>query len=116
MNKRYTPVISSTVTVPVVGSIKDAGGKPVPFKFSLTCNRISASEMKNRITAGGVEMKDIMKEVTTAWSGQRLIVDEETGQPAEFSEESFDALLDIGGMAMVCLSAFNKESSAHEKN
>lgn len=116
MNKRYTAVISPTVIVNVKGNLKDSSGAPVPFKFSLTCKRLQASDIKNRITGGDFDMKEVMREVTTGWSGQRLINDEETKQPAEFCPEAFDALLDISGMALVCFNAFTKESSANEKN
>ncbi|MFC5551757.1 hypothetical protein [Massilia aerilata] len=116
MSKRFTTVISPTVLVPVQGSIKDANGKPVPFKFSLTCSRLEAEDLKQRINGGGFDMKEVLKEVTSDWKGQRLVNDEETGQPAEFCPEAFDALLDIGGMALVCFNAFAKETSAHAKN
>ena len=116
MNKRYTTVISSTVAVQVKGSLKDSNGSPVPFKFTLTCKRLPASELKSRVTSGDFDVKEIMKEVTTGWQGQRLITDEDTKQPAEFCEEAFDALLDIGGMALLCFNAYAKETSANEKN
>lgn len=116
MNKRFIPVISPTVLVTVKGSTKDGNGQSVPFKFTLTCSRIPASELKNRFTSGEFDMKEILKEVTTGWNGQRLITDQETGQPAEFCPDAFDALLDIGGMALLCFNAFTKESSANEKN
>lgn len=116
MNKRFIPVISATVLVTVKGSTKDAAGQPVPFKFTLTCNRLPASNLKDRINSGEFDMKEVMKEVTTDWKGQRLIIDQESNQPAEFCPEAFDALLDISGMALVCFNAFAKESSANEKN
>lgn len=116
MTKRYSIVISSTVAVQVKGSLKDSNGSPVPFKFSLTCKRLPASELKNRVSSGDFDVKEIMKEVTTEWKGQRLINDEETKQPAEFCEEAFEALLDIGGMALLCFNAYAKETSANEKN
>lgn len=116
MNKRYVPVISETVLVSVKGSTKDGKGQPVPFKFTLTCKRLLASDLKNRFNSGEFDMKEVMREVTTDWSGQRLITDQETSQPAEFCPEAFDALLDIPGMALVCFNAFTKETSANEKN
>ncbi|MDK6079659.1 hypothetical protein [Massilia varians] len=116
MNKRFTPVISATVLVTVKGSTKDAAGLPVPFKFSLTCTRLPASVLKERIQGGEFDVKDVMKEVTTDWKGQRLITDQETGQPAEFCPEAFEAMLDISGMALLCFNAYAKESSANEKN
>lgn len=116
MTKRFISVISPTVVVPVKGTLKDAGGAAVPFKFSLICRRMLASELKNRINSGDFDMKEIIKEVTTGWQGQRLINDQEAGEPAEFCAEAFDALLDISGMALVCFNAFTKESSAAEKN
>lgn len=116
MKKRFVPVISATVAVQVKGAIKDSNGSPVPFKFTLTCDRLPASDLKNRINSGDFDMKEILKEVTTGWQGQRLITDQETNQPADFCPEAFEALLDIGGMSLVCFNAYAKESSANEKN
>ena len=116
MSKRFTTVISSTVAVLVKGAIKDANGSPVPFKFNLTCNRIPASDLKNRINSGDFDMKEVLKEITTGWKGQRLVIDEDTKEPAEFCGEAFDALLDIGGMALVCFNSYARETSANEKN
>lgn len=116
MNKRFVPVISATVAVKVKGTIKDTNGAPVPFKFTLTCSRLPASDLKNRINSGDFDMREVLKEVTTDWQGQRLITDQETKQPAEFCPEAFEALLDIGGMAVVCFNAYANESSANEKN
>ncbi len=116
MSKRFTTVISPTVLVTVKGATKDGKGQPVPFKFTLTCSRLQADDLKQRISSGEFDMKDVLREVTTDWSGQRLVIDEETTQPADFCPEAFDALLNIPGMALVCFNAFAKETSAEAKN
>ncbi|WP_314436956.1 hypothetical protein [Massilia timonae] len=116
MSKRFTTVISPTVLVAVKGATKDGLGQPVPFKFTLTCSRLQADDLKQRISGGEFDMKDVLREVTSTWAGQRLVMDQETGQPADFCPEAFDALLNISGMALVCFNAFAKETSAEAKN
>ena len=115
-SKRYVTVVSPTVTVPVSGNIKDAEGKSVAFKFTLTCSRITATEMKDRVAKCGGDLREVLKSVVTGWKGQRLVLVEGSTEPAEFCEEALDALLDIGGMVVVCLAAYNKEYLATEKN
>ncbi|MFZ3289259.1 MAG: hypothetical protein WA191_20765 [Telluria sp.] len=114
MSKKYKIVVSDTVAVQVKGALSDADGKPVSFKFTLACKRLGAEEYKARME-GESTTKDVMQEVTTGWSGQRLVL-EEDGTPAEFCADALDALLDINGMANVCFVAYGKESGAHAKN
>ena len=114
MSKKYKVVVSNTVLVPVTGSISNEAGEPVKFKFSLTCKRLAADEMKTRMEGKGT-LKDILQEVTTGWSGQRLVL-EESGDPAEFCPEALEALLDISGMSLVCFNAYGAASAAKEKN
>lgn len=116
MSKRFSIVISPTVLVTVKGATKDSKGLPAPFKFTLTCSRLPADDIKQRISSGDFDMKDVLREVTTDWAGQRLVVDQDVGQPADFCAEAFDELLNISGMALVCFNAFAKETSAEAKN
>lgn len=114
MQKKYKVAVSDTVVVTVKASIADNGGKPVPHKFTLTCQRRGAAEMLAEME-GGFNAKAFMKEVTTGWEGQRLVLNED-GSPAEFESDALDALLDISGMAMVCFAAYGNAASAQGKN
>jgi predicted SpoU family rRNA methylase len=114
MSKKYKLVVSDTVVVPVSGNLKDANGRAVSFKFSLTCRRIGADELKEKLESQ-TTIKDILREVTTGWTGQRLVL-EEDDTPAEFCDDAFDSLINIAGLAMVCFNCFVKENGAAEKN
>lgn len=115
MSKKYKIVVSDIVVVQVKGALSDENGKPVPFKFNLNCKRVGAEELSGMLTVGDGLLKDFMQEMTTGWSGQRLVL-EDDNTPAEFSADAFAALLDIGGMAMLCFNAYLKEQGAKEKN
>ena len=114
MSTKYKVVVSDTVIVPIKGSLSDDAGKPVPFRFTLTCKRMTADEFKDRMS-GEFNIKELMAEVATGWAGQRLVL-EQDGTPAEFCADAFDAMLNISGMALVCFNAYGKESGAQTKN
>ncbi|NGZ86409.1 hypothetical protein [Duganella aceris] len=115
MSTKYKTIISNTARIPVKGSISDADGNPVPFKFALICTRMSAKEMKDRLVGGEVLMQEVLQEVAKGWEKQTLVLDEDD-KPAPFNEDSFAALLEISGMAAVCFNAYVKGQAATEKN
>lgn len=114
MAKKFKIAVSNTVPVTVRATIADADGKLVNHKFTLTCERRDAEQMKE-VAIGSFNVRDFMKEVTTDWEGQRLVL-EDDGTPAAFEPDALDALLNIGGLAMVCFIAYGKDSAAQAKN
>jgi len=114
MAKKYKIAVSNTVPVVVKATIADEHGKLVNHKFTLTCERRDAEQMKD-VVAGSFNARDFMKEVTTGWEGQRLVL-EEDGSPAAFEPDALEALLNIGGLAMVAFIAYGKDSAAQAKN
>jgi hypothetical protein len=116
MSKKFVVVVSNMVQVVVEGKLADENGGSKPFKFTLTCKRMSANQFKEKIDSPDFRAQDVMAEVTTGWSGQRLVMEEDGVTPAEFCPEALDALLDISGMAMTCFQAFGKASGAQAKN
>lgn len=112
--KKFKLAVSNIVTVLVKATIADEGGKPVTHKFKLTCERRGADEMKDQLD-GSFNVKTFMKEVTTGWEDQRLVL-EEDGKPAEFEPDALDAMLDISGLAMVCFVAYGNAAAAQGKN
>lgn len=114
MNSKYKLVVSDTVIVTVAGNTKNGSGRPAPFKFSLVCDRRGADALKDQLE-GGATTKDVLRDVTTGWRDQRLVL-EQDDSAAEFCAEAFDALLDIAGMANLCFNAYYKENAAAEKN
>ena len=115
MNTKYKTIVSNTAVIPVKGSLADADGKPIPFKFSLVCKRMGAEEIKEKLAGGETLMQDVLQNVTTGWKNQTLVL-EQDGAPADFNADSFAALLDISGMAVVCFNAYMKGQAATEKN
>jgi hypothetical protein len=114
MAKKFRIAVSNIVTVLVAATIADEGGKPVKHKFKLTCERRGAEEMKEQLDSN-FNVKTFMKEVTTGWEDQRLVLDED-GKPADFELDALDALLDISGLAMVCFVAYGNAAAAQGKN
>jgi hypothetical protein len=106
--------ISNTVMPEVVAVIKD-GDQPRRFKFSLVCTRKDTDSLKEDLKRDDYSVSDFLKEVTTGWEGQRLVL-EEDGTPSTFGSEAFDELLSIAGMPSLCLAAYLKEVVAKEKN
>jgi hypothetical protein len=114
MAKKYKLAVSDTVQVTVKVTLADSKGKLVNHKFMLTCERRGAEEMKE-LMSGSFNAKEFMKEVTTGWEGQNLVL-EDDGIAAAFEKDAMDALLDISGMAMVCFVAYGKDAAAQAKN
>ena len=113
--KIYKLAVSNVVVVPVKGSFVDEDGKAKPFKFSLVCKRMGADAQKEALSAGDTLIIDFMSGLITDWRDQRLVL-EQDGTPAEFCADALEALFDISGIAMLCYSAYLKESAAKEKN
>jgi hypothetical protein len=115
MAKKYKVAVGDVVSVPVEGTLSDASGAPVPFKFDLVCTRKTAEEMRVMSANGSRLVKDIMAEVVTGWKDQRLVL-EEDDSAAAFCPEAFEILMNIANMPMVCYSAFVNEQGAKAKN
>jgi hypothetical protein len=116
MSKKYKILVSNTVIVPVEGKLTDAAGKPVPFKFTLTCKRSDQAQMKEQFDGKSLVFADFMQEVTTNWAGQRLVMEEDGETPAEFCADALSAMLNINGMGLICFNAYNAENGAKAKN
>lgn len=115
MSTKYKTIVSNTALITVKGSLADEDGVQVPFNFSLTCTRMGATELKQRLGGGEALMQEVLQEVTKGWQKQTLVLDQD-GKPAEFNGESFTSLLEIAGMAAVCFNAYMKGQAATEKN
>lgn len=111
---KYKVAVSNTTIVNIVASIKNDEGRPNQYKFDLICKRKGADELKD-LMDNGTNIKEIMRDVTVGWRGQRLVL-EQDDSPAEFSAEAFDALLDISNMPIVLFNRYYSESSATAKN
>lgn len=113
MSKKFRIAVSDTVLVPVAGAFRDADGVEQPFSFSLICNRESVEEQKKSL---GKPMADFVAERTIGWRDQKLVLDIDTGAPAEFCADALAALLNINGISPMAFQAYMVESGAIAKN
>ena len=97
---KYRVAIGDMLQVPVKGEINDAD-KVVKFDFTLTVRRLDTTDQSSKLSGA-----DYLRAHTSAWKGQRLVIDEETGHPAEFSAEALEVMFSIVGMESVCWSAY----------
>ena len=110
----FTLAIENTVEIPVKFTLKNKGAARL-FGFNLVAERLPQDEITARLEDKERKIKDFMADVISGWSGQRLVLDT-AGEPAEFSPEALEALLNVAGVAAVCFTAYLKECGAKEKN
>jgi hypothetical protein len=105
--------VGNTLSIPVKLEINDGASKPAAFNFKLTAARMSADEARAQFDVGGENadrtVADFLHEKITDWSGQTLVLDEDTGQPVPFSREAFTAMLSLVGVANVIYGAYVTE-------
>lgn len=87
------------------------------FSATLTAQRLSQSDITQRLEAGEFKYKDFMLSdgLVTDWAGQRLVLDE-AGQPAPFGPDAFEVWLNVAGVAQRTFDAYSKACGAKEKN
>lgn len=95
-------VISDTITVPVAGRLPDAGGRLVPFAFSLMCRRLPADELRQEIESNERTVPEFLASVVNDWSG----VQDDMGKELPFHPSALSSLLNIVGMAGLILKAY----------
>ena len=91
--------IGNFVEFPVALKARD-GDKDKTFKLRLTGKRLSSEQWRAQFegednsTKTAVELAEqLLLNNITGWSEQTLVVDDETGQPAEFSREGLQLVL-----------------------
>lgn len=112
---KFKIAISNTVTFQVVGKLTEGVGVFKAFNFSLTCNRVAQELISEWIDDSKKSVSEIIREVTTGWHGQRLVMCEDD-TPADFSPEALDAMLNIAGMPMYLYKSYLEAITAKAKN
>lgn len=107
--------IGNVVIVPLKFTTND-NGKAVNLTATLICDRLGEDELKERIENPDGLVKDFMAGVTTGWKEQNFLVDDVTGQPADFSPANLSMLLGFHGMANLAYLGYLKESAVKAKN
>lgn len=106
-------VVSDTVGIKVKGAINNEAGTPQPFDFGLTCRRLGADEIRDRLSAGEeTSLEDFMVGIVMGWTG----VKDADDKPLDYSEDNFRALCKIPGVAALAFRTYLAESGAKEKN
>jgi hypothetical protein len=106
--------IEDTVEVPVKFTLKNKGVAKL-FVFSIVATRLAQDEISNRLEDKEKKIKDFMSDLITGWTGQRLVLDE-AGEPADFSPEALEVMLNAPGVATILFNAYLKDCGATAKN
>lgn len=106
-------VISNTVKFKVKGSLKDEAGVDQPFDFSLTCMRLDADQIQNKLRGeGDASVTDFLADVVEDWAG----VKDADDKALTFNEDNLRALCRIPGIAALAFRTYLTEVGAKEKN
>ena len=106
-------VISDTVGIKVKGTINDERGIAQPFDFSLTCIRLDAEEIQDKLKGDSESsITDFLVDIVQNWNG---VKDAEEKQ-IPYAESSFRQLCKIPGVAAVAFKTYLAEVGAKEKN
>ncbi|MEO8118914.1 MAG: hypothetical protein ABI606_06290 [Rhodoferax sp.] len=111
---QFKLAIDDVVEVPVKFTIKVKGVDKL-FAFSFTANRLDQDEISSRLDEKEKKTKDFMADLITGWSGQRLVLTA-SDEPADFSPEALEMMLNATGVATVLFNAYLKGCGAKEKN
>lgn len=106
--------IDDVVEVPVKFTIKVKGVAKL-FAFPFTATRLSQDEVSSRMDETGKKTKDFMADLVTGWTGQRLVLTADD-QPADFSPEALEVMLNAPGVATAFFNAYIRDCGAKEKN
>jgi len=106
-------VVSDKVGFKVQGSINDAAGVAQPFHFQLTCTRLDADQIQQKLKSDtDASLTDFLGDVVEGWSG----VQDGEGKQLPFSEDNLRVLCKIPGVAGLAFRTYRAEVGAKEKN
>lgn len=116
MSTTYKLAIAAIIFFPVTLRIQDEG-RTRTFKFELQADRITQDELRDELG----ENKDrpvgeLLKLHVTGWRNQQLVLDESTGQPADFSLGAFEAMLSVPGAPTAIFAAYVEACGAKGKS
>lgn len=111
----YKLVINNKINTRVKGFYKDAAGVSRAFNFELEQDRVSQDELSEVIANKSETTADFVRRSASGWKNQRLVLTEDD-QPAEFSAEALDMLLNVAGMSNFIFQAYIAQVLVTEKN
>jgi hypothetical protein len=106
-------VVEDTVGFKVKGTINNAAGTPQPFDFGLTCHRLDADQIKDKLQSDSeASIVDFLTSVVIGWNGVR----DADNKEIPFSESGLRQLCKIAGVAGLSFRTYLTEVGAKEKN
>lgn len=106
-------IVEDTVGIKVKGVINNAAGTPQPFDFGLTCHRLDADQIKDKLqNESDASIVDFLVDVITGWSGVR----DADNKELPFTESTLRQLCKIPGVAGLAFRTYLAEVGAKEKN
>lgn len=106
-------VVSNTVKFKVKGTLKDEAGVDQPFDFTLTCMRLNADQVREKLQGqSDALVAEFMSDVIEDWSGVRGDDD----KPVPYSEAALKELFNIPGVALLAFNTYLLEIGAKAKN
>jgi hypothetical protein len=110
-------VISNTVKFDVSGNWRNEAGVEQPFRFSLTCRRLDAEQLAERLRhRDEAPVTEFFAEVIEDWAVPAALLRDDDGKPVPYSPEALRVLFGVPGMASLTLRTYLAESGARAKN
>jgi len=106
----FKTAVGNIALIPLKITAKE-GSISKRFEFTLTANRKSIAPVRNGDQTG----RDFLLENITDWGNQRLVL-LENGEPAPFTREGFEYMLDELSLEAIIFSAYVRECGGKEKN
>jgi hypothetical protein len=110
---KFTLSIQNKFNLPVKFTMKEGDVNKL-HSFTLEVERRDVNEIKAFTEDGDRSIIDILQDLTKGWSGQRFVMDGD--EPAEFSKEAYQFMLEQSGVAMRIWELYLKECGAKAKN
>ena len=107
----FKTAVGNIVTYPVKLTLRE-GSVDKLFSFTLTASRKTQKEIEE---TPELSAKDFLLDNTTDWAGQRLVL-LENNEPAAYSREAFDYMLELPGGFGVVWAAYQRHTASKEKN
>ncbi len=110
----FSLVIADVVEFPSKFTVND-GGKLREFKVTLLGDRVPQDTLAAEMKEADLSLGDFLARHLTGWRGQSLVIDDATGQPAEFSAGALAAMLSVTGVAGVVFTDYLQANAAKGK-
>ena len=106
-------VVSDKVKFTTKGTIKNGAGIDEPFTFGLTCTRLDAEQIQQRLQSDSdASLVEFFKPLVDDWHN----VNDAEGHPLPYSHDGLAQLFKIPGIAGLTFRTYLEEVGAKAKN